>query len=228
MARFEHDKRVIAARAAKMAKELSAQADKLSQVSVTITASVGEGDRLYGSVTTRDIAEALKAQGVVIDSKKLQLRRADQGAGHDRGADQARPQRGAHDQGPRRQKRVALRQRGSMGDFAAGAAGSGRTPPQNLDAERSALGGVLVKPSAIDDLITSLVADDFFVPAHREVFEAMLAIDRRRAADRHHLPGRRAQGARARCPASRGARATWWRWPTRSPPPRTSSTTSAW
>jgi replicative DNA helicase len=67
-----------------------------------------------------------------------------------------------------------------MGDFAAAAAGSGRTPPQNLDAERSALGGVLVKPSAIDDLITALVPDDFFVPAHREVFEAMLAIERRR------------------------------------------------
>jgi replicative DNA helicase len=67
-----------------------------------------------------------------------------------------------------------------MGDFAAGAAGSGRTPPQNLDAERSALGGVLIKPTAIDDLITSLVAEDFFVPAHREVFEAMMAIDRRR------------------------------------------------
>ncbi len=67
-----------------------------------------------------------------------------------------------------------------MGDFAAGAGGSGRSPPQNLDAERSALGGVLIKPTAFDDLITSLVAEDFFVPAHREVFEAMLAIDRRR------------------------------------------------
>jgi large subunit ribosomal protein L9 len=71
--RFEHDKRVIAARAAKMAKELAAQADRISQVSVTVTASVGEGDRLYGSVTTRDIAEALKAKGVAIDSKKLHL-----------------------------------------------------------------------------------------------------------------------------------------------------------
>jgi large subunit ribosomal protein L9 len=73
VARFEHDKRVIAARAAKMAKELSAQADKLSQVSVTLTASVGEGDRLYGSITSRDIVEALRAKGVNLDSKKLQL-----------------------------------------------------------------------------------------------------------------------------------------------------------
>jgi large subunit ribosomal protein L9 len=73
VARFEHDKRVIAARAAKMSKELAAQADKLNQVSVTITASVGEGDRLYGSVTTRDIAEALRDKGINLDSKKLQL-----------------------------------------------------------------------------------------------------------------------------------------------------------
>src|SRR5688500_16060259 len=58
--------------------------------------------------------------------------------------------------------------------------GSGRVPPQNLDAERSTLGGVLVKPSAIDELLTGLVADDFFLPAHREVFDAMLAIDKRR------------------------------------------------
>ena len=73
VARFEHDKRVIAARAAKQAKELGAQAEKLNQVSVSIPAQVGEGDRLYGSVTSRDIAEALKAQGVNVDAKKLQL-----------------------------------------------------------------------------------------------------------------------------------------------------------
>jgi large subunit ribosomal protein L9 len=73
VAKFEHDKRVIAARAAKQQKELGAQADKMSQVSVNIPASVGEGDKLYGSVTNRDIAEALKAQGVVVDPKKLVL-----------------------------------------------------------------------------------------------------------------------------------------------------------
>ena len=73
VAKFEHDKRVIAARAAKQQKELGAQADKLNQVSVNIQASTGEGDKLYGSVTNRDIAEALKAQGVNIDAKRLQL-----------------------------------------------------------------------------------------------------------------------------------------------------------
>jgi large subunit ribosomal protein L9 len=73
VARFEHDKRVTAAKAAKNAKELQAQADKLSQVSVTLQAQTGEGDKLYGSITSRDIGEALKAQGVTVDTKKLQL-----------------------------------------------------------------------------------------------------------------------------------------------------------
>jgi large subunit ribosomal protein L9 len=73
VARVEHEKRVIAARTAKLAKEAQAEADKLSQVSVSIARAVGEEDKLYGSVTTRDIAEALREQGVTVDSKKLHL-----------------------------------------------------------------------------------------------------------------------------------------------------------
>jgi large subunit ribosomal protein L9 len=71
--RVEHEKRVIAARTAKLAKEAQSEADKLSQVSVSIARAVGEEDKLYGSVTSRDIAEALAAQGVKLDSKKLHL-----------------------------------------------------------------------------------------------------------------------------------------------------------
>lgn len=73
VARLEHERRIIAARAAKRATELKGEVDKLSQVSVSITRQVGEGDKLYGSVTTRDIADALKEKGVIVDSKKIQL-----------------------------------------------------------------------------------------------------------------------------------------------------------
>jgi large subunit ribosomal protein L9 len=72
-ARMNHEKRVIAARAAKMAKELQSEVDKLSQVSVSISRSVGEGDKLYGSVSSRDIADALAEQGQRVDSKKILL-----------------------------------------------------------------------------------------------------------------------------------------------------------
>jgi len=73
VARVAHEKRVIAARAAKMTKEAQAEADRLSQVSVSIARATGEEDKLYGSVTSRDIAEALHAQGVTVDSKRIHL-----------------------------------------------------------------------------------------------------------------------------------------------------------
>src|SRR4051812_24581145 len=71
--RVEHEKRVIAARTAKLAKEAQGEADKLSKVSVSIARAVGEEDKLYGPVTTRDMAEALQAQGVTVDAKKIVL-----------------------------------------------------------------------------------------------------------------------------------------------------------
>ncbi|HVR03140.1 MAG TPA: 50S ribosomal protein L9 [Polyangia bacterium] len=71
--RVEHEKRVIAARTAKLAKEAQAEADGLSKVSVSIARAVGEEEKLYGSVTSRDIAEALGEQGVKVDSKKIHL-----------------------------------------------------------------------------------------------------------------------------------------------------------
>src|SRR3954447_626733 len=57
-----------------------------------------------------------------------------------------------------------------------------RTPPHNLEAEKSVLGSVFIKPAAFDEVATSIGTDDFFLPAHREIFDAMVAIDRRRQA----------------------------------------------
>ena len=41
---------------------------------------------------------------------------------------------------------------------------------------------MFIKPAAFDEVATNLAADDFFLPAHREIFEAMVAIDKRRQA----------------------------------------------
>lgn len=72
-ARLEHERRAIAARNAKLMKTLQAQADRLNSVKINIARAVGEGDKLYGSVTNRDIVEALGEQGVAVDAKKLVL-----------------------------------------------------------------------------------------------------------------------------------------------------------
>jgi large subunit ribosomal protein L9 len=72
-ARLQHEQRLIAARVAKMAKLLASEADRLAQVSVSLARAVGEEDKLYGSVTNRDIAEALAEQGIKVDARKIVL-----------------------------------------------------------------------------------------------------------------------------------------------------------
>jgi large subunit ribosomal protein L9 len=48
-------------------------ASRLEGVSLTIPQRVGEGERLYGSVTAAMIAEALAARGFEVDRKQLEL-----------------------------------------------------------------------------------------------------------------------------------------------------------
>ncbi|MFH1349800.1 MAG: 50S ribosomal protein L9 [Pseudomonadota bacterium] len=47
--------------------------EKMTGMVVTISQKVGEEDKLYGSVTTMDIASHLEKQGIVIDRRKLVL-----------------------------------------------------------------------------------------------------------------------------------------------------------
>ena len=48
-------------------------AEKLGEVSVTFAARVGEEGKLFGSVTTADIAHQLEAQGFDIEKKQIDL-----------------------------------------------------------------------------------------------------------------------------------------------------------
>ncbi|WP_206060600.1 replicative DNA helicase [Nonomuraea basaltis] len=48
-----------------------------------------------------------------------------------------------------------------------------RTPPHNIDAEQSVLGGMLLSKDAIADVVEILRADDFYRPAHQMVFDVI-------------------------------------------------------
>ncbi|HEX9755841.1 MAG TPA: 50S ribosomal protein L9 [Gemmatimonadales bacterium] len=50
-----------------------ALAANLTGVTVTISAKAGEADRLFGSVTAQDIADALAAKGHPVDRRRLEL-----------------------------------------------------------------------------------------------------------------------------------------------------------
>ncbi|WP_437315072.1 50S ribosomal protein L9 [Sorangium sp. So ce385] len=72
VSRIEHEKRVAESRAAKTRSEAEQLAAKLNQVKLTISRPVGEGDKLYGSVTARDVEEALAAQGFSVDRRRIE------------------------------------------------------------------------------------------------------------------------------------------------------------
>lgn len=71
---IEEQKKQAIARAAKNKAGAQALAAQLSGVVVQIARPVGEGDRLYGSVTSKDIAEAITAKGHAVDKKDLVLK----------------------------------------------------------------------------------------------------------------------------------------------------------
>ncbi len=54
--------------------------------------------------------------------------------------------------------------------------GHERTPPHDLLAEQSALGGMLLSKDAVADVIESLRGTDFYVPKHELIFEAILSL----------------------------------------------------
>jgi large subunit ribosomal protein L9 len=69
--------RIRGALAKKTATELDAakkQAELLTGVSLKFTRKTGENDQMFGSVTTSDIADGLKAQGFEVDKRQIQLK----------------------------------------------------------------------------------------------------------------------------------------------------------
>jgi large subunit ribosomal protein L9 len=71
--RIEHEKAVAVAKSEKLKKEVREQAEKLTSQEVTIHRTVGEDDKLFGSVTAKEIEGAFKIKGLDVDRRKLQM-----------------------------------------------------------------------------------------------------------------------------------------------------------
>ena len=54
--------------------EAKLMASQLEKVEVTIPVRIGEGGKLFGSVTGKDVSEALKKQNIDIDKKKISIK----------------------------------------------------------------------------------------------------------------------------------------------------------
>lgn len=70
---LEHQKRLAAKKREHAQQNANVVSDRLSGLTLSITARAGEEDKLFGSVTNIDIEKALHEQGVTIDRRKIIL-----------------------------------------------------------------------------------------------------------------------------------------------------------
>jgi large subunit ribosomal protein L9 len=71
--RVERERRIAEAREAEERASSEAIAARLNALELTFTRRVGDTEQLYGSVTSQDIADALKAKGFELDRRKILL-----------------------------------------------------------------------------------------------------------------------------------------------------------
>jgi large subunit ribosomal protein L9 len=70
---IEQERQAYLRKEAKLETEAAELAKLLSGVTVTIAQKAGENDQLFGSVTAKDVADALEKQNFTIDRRKIEL-----------------------------------------------------------------------------------------------------------------------------------------------------------
>ena len=70
---WEHAQRITEHAKRKAAVEAQERVNALSGVDLTFPVRVGEQDKLFGSVTNRDVARALVAMGHVVDARRVAM-----------------------------------------------------------------------------------------------------------------------------------------------------------
>jgi len=73
MKALEHEKSRIMKKVETERKKAEAMVEKMRGVTCTISRRVGEQDKLFGSITTKDIESSLTAQGIEIERKMIIL-----------------------------------------------------------------------------------------------------------------------------------------------------------
>lgn len=70
---FEEEKKQQIRKTEKTKKKAESLASSIEKISLTIKMKVGEEDKLFGSVTSQVIAEALQEKGIIIDKRQIEL-----------------------------------------------------------------------------------------------------------------------------------------------------------
>ena len=70
---FNHQKRIVQAKLKKVTDIAQGVADKISNTAIQIKKKMGDGGKMFGTVTAQEVSDLLKAKGIDIDRRKIQI-----------------------------------------------------------------------------------------------------------------------------------------------------------
>ena len=70
---FNHQKRIVQSKVKKAIGISQAVSDEISKAPIQIKKKIGDGGKMFGSVTAQEISDLLKTKGVDLDRRKIQI-----------------------------------------------------------------------------------------------------------------------------------------------------------
>ena len=70
---FNHQKRIVQAKVKKVTDIAQGVADEISNTAIQVKKKMGDGGKMFGTVTAQEISDLLKAKGIDIDRRKIQI-----------------------------------------------------------------------------------------------------------------------------------------------------------
>ena len=70
---FNHQKRIVQSKVKKVIGITQGVADAISKAPIKIKKKIGDGGKMFGSVTAQEISDLLKTKGVDLDRRKIQI-----------------------------------------------------------------------------------------------------------------------------------------------------------
>lgn len=160
-------------------KELKAQKEyeaavelgkKMEELNVVIYAKAGDGGRLFGSITSKDIAEQIKKQhNIEVDKRKITLDEPIRVLGS-RFVDIKIHQKVTT------KLRVDVKENNRQNLEVIKMEDITRIPPHSVESEQSILGSILLDKDAIITVSETINPDDFYKEAHKIIYESMIKL----------------------------------------------------
>ena len=70
---FKHQKSIVQSKSKKLKGEAQTVAEVIAKATLTVTKKVGDQGKLFGAVTSQELADLMDAKGISLDKRKIQM-----------------------------------------------------------------------------------------------------------------------------------------------------------